>query len=61
MMMMMMMMMMMLMMVMMLMMMMRMNIFHDFSTPYEVKQIAFDLNPSTVCLLILLVGGRKQG
>ena len=49
------------MLMMMMMMMMQMNIFHDFSTPYEVKQVAFDLNRSTVCLLILLVGGRKQG
>ena len=46
---------------MMMMMMMQMKIFHDFSTPYEVKQVAFDLNLSTVCLLVLLVGRRKQG
>ena len=51
----------MMMLIMMMMMMIQMNIFHDFSTPYEVKQVAFDLNPSTVCLLILLGGGRKQG
>ena len=49
------------MMMMMMMMMMQMKIFPDFSTPYEVKQVAFDLNLSTVCLLVLLVGRRKQG
>ena len=49
-----------LMLMLMVMMQIQMNIFHDFSTPYEVKQVAFDLNLSTVCLLVLLVGGRKQ-
>ena len=51
----------MLMMLMMMMMMMQMNIFRDCSTHYEVKKVAFDLNLGTVCLLVLLVGGRKQG
>ena len=51
----------MMMMVMMMMMMMMMNIFRDCSTHYEVKKVAFDLNLGTVCLLVLLVGGRKQG
>ena len=52
---------MMMMMMMMMMMQIQMNIFHDSSTPYEVKQVAFDLNRSTVCSLVLLVGGRKRG
>ena len=43
------------------MLMMMMMMIYDFSTPYEVKQVAFDLNRSTVCLLMLLVGGTKQG
>ena len=46
------------MMLIMMMMMIQMNIFHDFSTPYEVKQVAFDLNRSS--LFINTVSGRKK-